>query len=156
MTETVIRLTNKNRLPLPIADIVSPDVSPFRCEDDTPSGWVDKVGWGEGNSRLAAAGHLGKSNGLCGAGAPLLRTGADRAGEHNATALTVPRERYRVKAEGRTPQAAKVLATGQWSAPAGGVGLGKLSPMGGYRHTRCTGRRGDSPRRCCRCFSSPI
>ena len=40
-----------------------------------------------------------------------------------------------VRAEGRTPQAAKVLATGQWSAPAGSVGLRKVCPMGGYHHT---------------------
>src|SRR5690606_34221247 len=49
------------------------------------------------------------------------------------------------QAEGWPPQAAKVLATGQWSAPIGRVGMRKTHLL-----RRPAGR---SPRRCGCCFS---
>lgn len=53
--------------------------------------------------RLPAAGQLGKSKGLGGAGAPLLRTEAGRDWLAHGRALRGCWERSRVKAEGRPP-----------------------------------------------------
>lgn len=74
--------------------------------------------------RLTAAGHLGWSKGLRGAGAPLLRTGVGRVRPALGRELVGRRARYRYRPEAGRRQAAKVLATGQWSAPEGRDGVG--------------------------------
>lgn len=102
--------------------------------------------------RLPAAGQLGKSKGLGGAGAPLLRAGVGWAGVGTwagAGELLRAIQGPRPKAGRR--QAAMVLATGQWSAPEGSVVMGRF-PMGAVISTHSTGRQGRSPRRCCCCL----